>query len=413
MLSSTVIHHRHLRLHTLPQYLLPRLPLHPVLYSVSASLMAETSDSRVSPLDGAAPESTDFANYFCTYAYLYHQKEMLEDHKRTGAYFQAVMSNRRQFLNKVVLDVGTGSGILSIFAAKAGAKKVYAVEATDMAQHARKLVAHNKLENVIEVIQGTIETIDLPEKVDIIISEWMGYFLLRESMLDSVLVARDKFLKPGGALYPSHANMFMVPIRSHASGQRVQDLQGSMEAWAGFLQDMQHFYQVDLDVLGPSFHQEQNEYYLHTSQWTDTHPQQMLGSPTCFKRFDLHKLTLEELKAPMKVSFDMHVADGGPVEALCGYFDVLFKGSEENPADNDVKLSTAPDAQGATHWGQQVFFVQPPIACEVEDVLHTSLLLTRKPENHRLLRVQMQVQVRGPSGAPREPQARQLYYNIE
>ncbi|GFH07609.1 uncharacterized protein HaLaN_02437 [Haematococcus lacustris] len=132
---------------------------------------------------------------------------MLEDHKRTGAYFQAVMSNRRQFLNKVVLDVGTGSGILSIFAAKAGAKKVYAVEATDMAQHARKLVAHNKLENVIEVIQGTIETIDLPEKVDIIISEWMGYFLLRESMLDSVLVARDKFLKPGGALYPSHANM--------------------------------------------------------------------------------------------------------------------------------------------------------------------------------------------------------------
>lgn len=44
-------------------------------------------------------------------------------------------------------------------------------------------------------------------QVDIIISEWMGYFLLRESMLDSVLVARDKFLKPGGALYPSHANM--------------------------------------------------------------------------------------------------------------------------------------------------------------------------------------------------------------
>ncbi len=55
------------------------------------------------------------------------------------------MSNRRQFQGKVVLDVGTGSGILSIFAAKAGAKKVYAVEATDMAVHARRLVAHNKV----------------------------------------------------------------------------------------------------------------------------------------------------------------------------------------------------------------------------------------------------------------------------
>ena len=62
---------------------------------------------------------------------------------------------------------------------------------------------------MIEVIQGMVESITLPEKVDIIISEWMGYFLLRESMLDSVILARDRFLKPGGALYPSHARMFL------------------------------------------------------------------------------------------------------------------------------------------------------------------------------------------------------------
>ena len=55
-----------------------------------------------------------------SYAYLYHQKDMLEDHKRTGAYYNACMQNRAQFAGKVVLDVGTGSGILAIFAAKAG-----------------------------------------------------------------------------------------------------------------------------------------------------------------------------------------------------------------------------------------------------------------------------------------------------
>ena len=128
---------------------------------------------------------------------------MLEDHKRTGAYFQAVMQNRRQFSGKTVLDVGTGSGILASFAARAGARKVYAVEATSMAQHARRLVQHNgvrtalqklrhccrcaspgklccdragcaQLAGVVEVIQGTIETVSLPEKVDVIISEWMG-----------------------------------------------------------------------------------------------------------------------------------------------------------------------------------------------------------------------------------------------
>ncbi len=73
------------------------------------------------------------------------QKDMLEDHKRTGAYYQAVMQNRRQFEGRVVLDVGTGSGILAIFAARAGARKVYAVEATAMAKFARQLVEHNKV----------------------------------------------------------------------------------------------------------------------------------------------------------------------------------------------------------------------------------------------------------------------------
>ena len=70
------------------------------------------------------------------------------------------------------------------------------------------------------MIQGVVETVEIPEKVDIIISEWMGYFLLRESMLDSVLVARDKFLKPGGALYPSHARMFMAPIATDMARRR-------------------------------------------------------------------------------------------------------------------------------------------------------------------------------------------------
>lgn len=65
---------------------------------------------------------------------------------------------------KVVLDVGTGSGILAIWSAQAGAKKVYAVEATKMADHARELVRANNLEGIVEVIEGSIEDVILPEK---------------------------------------------------------------------------------------------------------------------------------------------------------------------------------------------------------------------------------------------------------
>ena len=67
-------------------------------------------------------------------------------------------------LEKTVLDVGTGSGILAIWAAQAGARKVYAVEATKMCEHARQLIKANGLEGVVEVIEGSIEDVTLPEK---------------------------------------------------------------------------------------------------------------------------------------------------------------------------------------------------------------------------------------------------------
>jgi protein arginine N-methyltransferase 1 len=97
--------------------------------------------------------------------------------------------------------------VLATWCAQAGAAKVFAVEFTDMAVHARKLVEHNGFSEVIEVIQSSVEDLELNCQVDIIISEWMGYFLLRESMLDSVIRARNRWLKPGGAMFPSHATM--------------------------------------------------------------------------------------------------------------------------------------------------------------------------------------------------------------
>ena len=111
------------------------------------------------------------------------------------------------------MDVGAGTGILSIFAARAGAKHVYAVENANIAVHARTIIKENQLEDRITVVKGKIEDVVLPvEKVDIIISEWMGYFLLYESMLDCVLFARDKYLTPDGLLYPDRAVLYIASI---------------------------------------------------------------------------------------------------------------------------------------------------------------------------------------------------------
>lgn len=122
---------------------------------------------------------------------------MLQDYVRTGAYQSAILQNTMDFKDKVVLDVGAGSGILSFFAAQAGARHVYAVEASDMAHMARKLIAGNATyRDRITVIQGKMEHVQLPEKVDVIVSEPIGVFLLHERMLESYLYARDHWLKP-------------------------------------------------------------------------------------------------------------------------------------------------------------------------------------------------------------------------
>lgn len=84
---------------------------------------------------------------------------MLQDQVRTELYRNAIVQNPSNFRGKVIMDVGCGSGILSLFAAQAGAKRVYAVEASSMAANARKLVKANGFDEIITVIESKVEDI--------------------------------------------------------------------------------------------------------------------------------------------------------------------------------------------------------------------------------------------------------------
>lgn len=99
------------------------------------------------------------------------------------------------------------------FAVKAGAKHVIGVDMSTIINKAREIVQVNGMADKITLLQGKMEEVELPfPKVDIIISEWMGYFLLYESMLDTVLYARDKYLAPGGLIFPDKATLFIAGI---------------------------------------------------------------------------------------------------------------------------------------------------------------------------------------------------------
>lgn len=371
-------------------------------------------------------KATDFANYFCSYAQLYHQKQMLADHSRMAAYHTAILGNSSIFKDKVVMDVGTGSGILAVWAAQAGARRVYAVEYTDMAKHAKSVMEANGVGDVVTVIQGAVEDIELPietdcleteepddnannnsttsstQVVDIIISEWMGYFLLRESMLDSLIRVRDKFLKPKtGLMFPSHTTMFFAPVHDEDERkQSAQDYNSAMGDWAEFAESTRTTYGVDMKVLESQFEREQREYYLLSSRWTELAPDAVLAEPAVVKELDMCTCTLLDARGIRAVDreslfdfdIDADLVSWDSMSAFAGWFTADFRSRTDDigkamapKITNPSFLNTGPE-NGFTHWGQQTFYLMSriPLIRGETTRLQGSLEMTRSKENARL-----------------------------
>ena len=92
-----------------------------------------------------AKDNPNHDYYFNSYSGFYIHEDMLKDKTRTLAYRRAIENNPNDFKDKIVLDIGAGTGILSIFAAKSGAKHVYAVENAEIALFAREIIKRNGL----------------------------------------------------------------------------------------------------------------------------------------------------------------------------------------------------------------------------------------------------------------------------
>ncbi|XP_068648546.1 probable histone-arginine methyltransferase CARM1 [Aristolochia californica] len=136
-------------------------------------------------------EAASAKMYFHYYGQLLHQQNMLQDYVRTGTYYAVVIENCLDFHDRVVVDVGASSGILSLFAAQAGARQVYVVEASEMVEHSCRLIVGNpSLGQRITTVKGKVTEVELPKKTDILISKPMGTLLVNERMLESYVSSR-------------------------------------------------------------------------------------------------------------------------------------------------------------------------------------------------------------------------------
>ncbi|ERN09372.1 hypothetical protein AMTRI_Chr09g12440 [Amborella trichopoda] len=351
------------------------------------------------------------AAYFQSYSHVGIHEEMIKDRVRTETYRSAIFQYQSAIEGKVVVDVGCGTGILSIFCALAGAKRVYAVDASEIAIQANEVVKANNLSDKIIVLLGRVEDVDIDEEVDVIISEWMGYMLLYESMLSSVITARDRWLKPGGLILPSHATLYMAPI-THSD--RYNE---SIEFW-------RNVYGIDMSAMVPlakqcAFEEPSVETIIGEN---------VLTWPFVVKHVDCYTVTIVELET-ITAKYKFVSMMQAPLHGFAFWFDVEFAGPANMPNDNHspsslgegstsllgdsttvssdacangsnqrrkraksmetLVLSTAPEDE-PTHWQQTLLYFYEPVDVKQDQVIEGSLTLSQSKENPRFLNIHLE-----------------------
>lgn len=326
------------------------------------------------------PRSDIDDHYFSSYSYNAIHESMLKDKVRTDAYRDFIYDNKDVFKDKVVLDVGCGTGILSMFCARAGAKQVIAVDNSAIIEKAQQIIKDNDLEDKIVCVRGKIEQVSLPvEKVDIIVSEWMGYCLLFESMLDSVIFARDKYLAPDGLMVPSHINIEVAPLAD--SDLRI--------SYIDFWQDV---YGFDMRKMLEKAHEEALIRLVEGKE--------LCADSATVLRLDLHTTKVSDLSFSSPACFK--VKDGFEVlEGFVSWFDTFFlpSRSTELPASMTVAqakkkgwvaFSTGPTPEVPTHWQQGVCLItEPENKLSADQEVNTQVTFRKKEDSHRSLEIEI------------------------
>lgn len=256
--------------------------------------------------------------YHNSYRDVLVHKMMLTDVVRTEAYERALRRLVKPGLT--ALDFGCGTGVLSIFASRFGAKKVFAFDRSAFIKVAYSIAEANKIDN-ISFYHDDHESIELSERVDLIVSEWMGHFVFFEAMLGPLLHVRDRFLSPGGIMVPKQVTL-------HAGLVCDESL----------FEDRSFFrhnpYGIDFSPIADSPLFQTSLEFLRSEQILDT-------------TVNLGTLDLNTLKSPpTELTGKAVPREAAAVYGLCGWFNAKLT--------DDIDLGTGPN-DPPTHWNQ-IFF---------------------------------------------------------
>ena len=303
------------------------------------------------------PSEDPDSGYFGSYSHYSIHEEMLKDKVRTESYQKFILSNVDIFQNSSVLDVGCGTSILSMFSAKAGAKKVIGIDFSEIAYKAIDIVKENELDNTIEIIKGKAEDVVIKEKVDVIISEWMGYFLIFESMLDTIVYCRDNYLSPNGYVYPDKCNIKLLAL-------------GDDDLYSSKIHYWENVYDFHMTTMKSSLLEEPLVQIAKSDK--------IISEPCTVIEYDIMSVKVEEVE--FDKMFQFKITKVGMFSAIVGYFDVGFERNVKYP----VYFSTCPFSE-PTHWKQTIFLLKKSFSVNEGDIINGRMFCKKNKKDHRAL----------------------------
>jgi len=259
---------------------------------------------------------------------------LLQDTVRTEAFRAAIEEVVRE--GDVVIDVGAGSGILSLFAARAGASAVHALESSAIVDLARRVAAENGCPQIV-FHPGDAARVDLGQvQADVIVSEWLGTFATAEALFPAVAAVRDRALKPGGAMIPARVELFLAPVSDPDLAQEGPH----------YWHTRPYDFDLSLFDAGPA------------SSTARSIPRgSVLCEPARVHSIDCSPAGPDDLAFDSRVGFALE--RDAELNGFCGYFTATLSPS--------VTLDTGPHAP-PTHWRQRWFPI-PPLALRAGDLL--------------------------------------------
>ncbi|XP_063973019.1 uncharacterized protein LOC135160418 isoform X1 [Diachasmimorpha longicaudata] len=301
--------------------------------------------------------------YFESYEELDVHRLMLTDNPRMTAYKNAILNNKHLFEGKVVMDVGAGTGILSIFCAQIGARTVYAVEASRLSSVIKDVAVENNVDNVVQVISQKLEDIrdDTVDVVDIIVSEWMGFYLVHEGMLNTIINARDRFLVGNGLIFPCIAKLYAAPCQVPEFFEFWDDVCG-----------------VKMGSIGAQLRQLKST----KPEIMVVKAENLLCEEKLFAWLDLQSITPMDLSTIGGQDLLFASKKNGKFEGICVWFDVEFPDTSE--------LSTSPHSE-ATHWKQTVILLPQAQEVEVSEPIAVKITARRDEERPRWYNLELEV----------------------